>query len=205
MCEKEKSVVGVTGSLATGKTTVSDMFALLGAEIINADRIAHKILKDEDFVKKNVLELFGPEVEVKGEISRESLAGVVFSDKKKLADLNAVLHPPIIRAIKERINLSRSEVIVLDAPLLFETGLEKMTTFTITVRTEQQNQLKRAIGKGLDPLLARRIIAAQYPLEKKMSMADFVIDNNGELEETRKQVEEIWLKKLQNRPEGKKS
>ncbi len=190
----KKIILGITGSLASGKSTVAKMFQLYGAGVIDADKIGHSLLKTGSRVYQKILRNFREDILRKnGSIDRRRLAGLVFRDEEELKRLNRIMHPEIIRAIKIRISSAKSGVLVLDAPLLIESGLQGLADKLIVVKSSRVKQLKR-INKRKIPLSnkqALRIIKAQMPLKDKIRLADFVIDNNGTLSQTRKQVGQI--------------
>lgn len=194
---KKKIVIGVTGGLATGKTLVAEVFASKGAAVIDADLIAHEILEDAA-VRENVLKAFGPGVLSDGRIDRAKLRREVFGDKKKIANLNAIMHPVILRRINEETEKIKEGVVVVDAPLLVESGLSKRVDVVVVVTADHRSQLERAAAKGMSEEEAKSIISEQMPLSEKVKFADFVIDNSGDAEETKKGAEKIW-KKIQNR------
>ena len=169
-------IIGITGSYGTGKTTVAKEFAKRKAKIIDADKIVHTFIK--------------PRV-------RKKLAKIVFKKKVYLELVCRVIHPLVIRKIKQRIkNLtSKNKIVIIDAPLLIECGLEKIVDKLIVVKASREVQLKRLKKKtGFNQREILRRISFQIPLREKIKLADFVIDNNGGLIETRKQIDEIWKK-----------
>ncbi|MFH1397709.1 MAG: dephospho-CoA kinase [Candidatus Omnitrophota bacterium] len=190
----KKIILGITGSLASGKSTVAKMFQLYGAAVIDADKIGHSLLKPGSRVYQKILRNFREGIlRRNNSIDRARLADLVFKDEEKLKMLNRIMHPEIIRAIKAKINSSRPGVLILDAPLLIESGLQDLADKLIVVKSIRVKQLKR-LSKRKTPLSnkqALRIIKAQIPLKDKIRLADFVIDNNGTLSQTRKQVEQI--------------
>ena len=190
-------IIGVTGSLKTGKSTVAGMLARLGAKIIDADRLAHQEILSKGQCFKTIVRAFGKNIIVKGEIDRRKLAQIVFSDTKKLAKLENILHPVVIREIKKQIQALRRkkshQIVVLDVPLLFEAGLDKLVDLTIVVTASRKTQIQRAIKKlHLSKQEALRRIKAQMPLKEKLRWADCVINNDGNLNKTRKKVTLLW-------------
>jgi dephospho-CoA kinase len=192
-------VVGITGSLGTGKTTVAKLFKQLGAKIIDADSIAHSLIKVNSPSYKSLIRSFGKDILKHNscDIDRNKLARIVFGNKKQLLKLNRILHPVIIKKIKEEIKLvnkrNKRRVIILDAPLLIEAGLLRLVDRLIVVaasRGAQVLRLKKRGGISKKEIEAR--INFQIPLSEKIKSADFVIDNNGSLTYTKKQMREIW-------------
>ncbi len=186
-------LVGITGSFGSGKTTVAGIFRSYGAEIIDADRIAHSCIADGTQAYKRICKAFGKDILKKNRtIDRVKLAGIVFAHKGLLKKLNKIIHPEVIRVIRNKIKKSRAKIIVLDAPLLLEAGLRRMVDKLIVVkikRAEQLERIQRKFSFSREDILKR--IKHQMPLQLKVRLADFVIDNSGTIEETKKQIEEI--------------
>ena len=166
-------IIGVTGSLGTGKTRVARMFGRFGAYIIDADKIVHRILDKS---------------------ARRHLAGLVFDDKEALKKLCRVIHPIVKKEIFRALKKNKSKkTIVIDAPLLIESGLDKKCDYLVVVKAALTKQLERAaknLSLSRNQILKR--IRLQMPLKKKMALADFVIDNGGSLKNTEKQVRKVW-------------
>ncbi len=190
--------MGVTGSLASGKTTVVRMFQALGASGIDADRIYHELIRPQGLLYKRIVSTFGRGILGKTrQIDRKKLAKIVFSNRNALKTLSRITHPAIIRKIKERLSqlkrTKRCRVIVIDAPLLIEAGLIRLMDKLLVVKANKKNQVARCKRrKGLSRVEALKRIRRQIPLTKKIKLADYVIDNNGTLKQTRKQVNNIW-------------
>ncbi|MDP2905626.1 MAG: dephospho-CoA kinase [Candidatus Omnitrophota bacterium] len=217
-CLHKKIVLGVTGSLSSGKTTVAGMLRALGAEVIDADRIAHELILPGKPAHKEIVRLFGKDILKKNEVprtggsrrntraaaahyrprkykvvDRKALGRLVFCDKRLLKKLDQCLHPRVIALIKKSIRCARAKVVVLDAPLLLEAGLGQVVDKLIVVTASRAKQMRRArIKMGLEEKEITSRITAQIPLEEKAAMADFIIDNNGSLQKTRRQVTQIW-------------
>lgn len=193
-------VIGVTGGFGTGKSTVCRMFGRLGAIVLDADRIAHDVIMPGGAGYKKVISLFGRSIlSGNGRIDRRRLGRVVFKDKKKLNLLISVIHPEVIKRIKEIIKKSRSggvnlqRYFVLDVPLLIEAGLLKTVDKLVVVTADKNTEIRRCLKKhGLKRQEISRRIRNQMPLSKKMRLADFIIDNNGSFNSTRKMVEKAW-------------
>jgi dephospho-CoA kinase len=189
-----KKLIGVTGGLATGKTTVSDMFAANGAEKIDADEIAHRLLEEDKNIQFKVVDIFGKKILSEGRIDRRKLGEEVFCDKLKLNTLCRIMHPTIIFRIKERAEKSRMKRVVIDAPLLIEAGLNEYVDVVVVVTADIDTQIKRATCRGIPKEEARRIIDCQMALPEKAKFADYIIDNsdNKDLNEIKKGVNKIW-------------
>ena len=191
----KKKIIGITGSLATGKTLAADIFVSLGAERIDADRIAHSLLEEDEEVKTGLVEAFGEGILSGSEIDRKKLREAVFLDKEKLKKLSEVTHPVIIERIKKEAASSSKEVVVIDAPLLIEAGLHDYVDIVVVISSSEETQIKRALERGLTEEEARRIIKNQMPLDEKKKFADYVIDNDEEKEKVKEGVKKIWQKK----------
>ena len=189
----KSKVIGLTGNIGCGKTTVSRMFEDLGAEVIEADRIGHQLLEKEK-IKKRVVSIFTESVlDAQGNISRKKLRNLVFKDKKKLEQLNSILHPLMVKEIEKKIKTSRSNLIVVDAAVLFEAGWDCLVDKILVVSAPYHTQLKRIKDQG-DFSLAeiKGIMEVQLPQSEKIKRADFVIENEGSIEKTREQVRNLW-------------
>ncbi len=192
--KRKKIVLGVTGSFGSGKSTVSGFLRAFGAEVIDADKLARECVLPGKPAYKKIAKVFGKGILVKNKgIDRGKLAAVVFNNKKLLKELNAIIHPEVIRRIKERIRGSSAKAVVLDVPLLIESGLEKLTDKIIVVRISRAAQIKRLRAKtGLPPEDILKRIRSQISQEAKLRFADFIIDNSGTTGETKKQAAGVW-------------
>jgi dephospho-CoA kinase len=191
--------VGLTGGLASGKSTVSGFFRELGAYHIDADRLAHELIGPGGAAEREVIARFGGGIiGTDGAVDRKALAAIVFSDAQALADLNALVHPKVRKEIAERIaaheaGATPAEIALVDAALLVESGIHRDLDALVVVACPEPTQIARAVARGgLTEAEARARIAAQAPLARKIAVADFVIDNGGSLDETKRQVLRAW-------------
>ncbi len=185
-------IVGLTGALATGKSTVAAMFKLKGAAVVDADAITRDLLQEQKIIKK-VAKTFGDAILDSNKINRCQLANIVFTDPLKLKKLTDILYPEALRQVKKQISLNkRKQLVVLDVPLLFESGWDKITDTTIVVFAKRQQQIKRAKGRqGLSEKQVGQRLRHQMPLAQKCALADILIDNSQTKAHTRKQVDAI--------------
>ena len=188
-------VVGLTGNIGCGKSTVADMFKEMGAYVIEADRIGHLILKREE-VKEKLVNLFGESILDKDKkVSRKKLRGIVFKDKEKLKKLNSILHPLIGQVVSEKVKSSNKEVVVVEAALIFEAGWESIMDKIVVVNCSKDKQIERirkSTSLTMDEIEA--IMRAQLPSQEKVSRADFVLENDGDLNHLRENVKKLWVK-----------
>ena len=201
-------IIGLTGSVGSGKSTVSNFFKDLGAYVIDWDELARKVTRPNLAAWKEVVDHFDKGILNDDlTIDRQKLADIVFSDKEKLAKLNQIVHPRVFQedeAITDEIKGHDPDaLIVKDIPLLFEVTPPIFVDKVIVVTTSEQIRLRRLEAKGMNRKEAQRRTKSQLPLEKKIESADFVINNDGPLEETRKQVEEICSLLRQEKSRGR--
>lgn len=193
---KAKLILGITGSFGSGKSIVAGLFASSKAKVIDADKIAHLVIRRGSRAYKRICLVFGKEVIGKNkEIDRRKLAQAAFRNKNSIKKLNSIVHPEVIRIIKRKIKAVKSGIVVLDAPLLIEAGLKKLVDKLIVVETAREEQIRRIRSKthlSRSQILKR--IKYQVSLSRKVGLADFIIDNNGSLEETKRRVKKISKK-----------
>ncbi len=188
-----KIVLGITGGYGTGKTTVARIFRSFGAKVIDADKIAHSLIKPGTTVYHKIIAIFGSRILKKDRsVDRAKLSEIVFNNHRLLERLNKIVHPAVIRVIKGQLSRAFQKAVVLDVPLFFEAGLGYLVDKIIVVKLNRQEQLKRLLKKtSLTRQALLKRINAQMPLSDKARVADFVIDNSGTIEKTRKQVEKL--------------
>lgn len=199
------TIVGITGGIACGKTTVSDLLAEKGAIPINADAIGHALLKADSPVIDELVTAFGDNIlETSGDVSRKKLGALVFKDKAARERLNSILHPLIIQRSRQQARQLVTEdpdaVVLLDAPLLIEAGaydtVDMIVVVTASPETQRRRTLERSAAQGR-PLTESQVqarIDAQMPLTEKVKYADVVIQNDGTLAELKKQVDALSQK-----------
>ncbi|MDR7463968.1 MAG: dephospho-CoA kinase [Armatimonadota bacterium] len=194
-------VVGLTGGLASGKSTVAAILRQLGAVVISADALAREVMEPGTEAYREVVAAFGPGVlQPDGRIDRARLASWIYADPPARRRLNEITHPRIrVLLRRELARLQRwlpaDAVIVLDIPLLLDTAPRDAFPLegVIVVAVDETTQLARLCRReGISEEEARQRLAAQRPLREKVAEADWVIDNSGTPEETRRQVEALW-------------
>jgi len=193
----KKPVIGITGGIASGKSTVAAEFAKLGCAVIDADKIAHKLL-DKENVKDKIVASFGSDIlNNTGKIDHQQLADIVFADADKLATLNRIIHPLVlarVRQLIEQLNQQQQvKAIVLDMPLLAEVGWDKRCDYIVFVECETRLRAERARKMGIFNENQLRIRENfQNSLDSKAELADNVIRNNSGLSELTRQIADIF-------------
>ncbi|ODM98179.1 Dephospho-CoA kinase domain-containing protein [Orchesella cincta] len=193
-------LVGLTGGISTGKSTVSKLFTALSVPIIDADIIARRVVQPGRRANKRIRKNFGDEVfQADGNLNRELLGKIIFNDANKRRQLNSITHPEIFREMCWEILYyfgKGYKFVIMDSPLLFESGTwVNYLKCTIVVSCEENLQLQRLMQRNqLSETDAVARIKAQMPLSEKISKADYVIENSGTLEDTKRQVTEIYNK-----------
>lgn len=190
-------VIGLTGGIACGKTTVANMLQNLGACVIDADLMGHQILQDDINVKRQVIEAFGKGIlDDNGQIDRPKLGRIVFDSPDQLELLNGIIHPPIIEAIDaeivKKLTSKKCKAVVVDAALLIECNLTNIVDYVVLVHVEKGVQIQRLIERGLSKEDAQKRMASQMLFQEKRTFADFVIYNSGTLADTEKQINQVW-------------
>jgi dephospho-CoA kinase len=189
-----KYTIGLTGNIATGKSTVLRMLKRLGARAIDADALVHELMEKGTPVWQAVVQEFGQSIlGSDGSINRKKLGSVVFADEAALRRLEAIVHPAVIARTQELIESSQEPVVVIEAIKLIEAGVDKTCDALWVVTCSKEQQLARLVKqRGLTEEEARQRIEAQPPQEAKLALADVVIDNSGSPDETWRQVEREW-------------
>ena len=188
--------VGLTGGIASGKTTVTKLFKDLGAKIIDSDEICHRLMAPDRPAYHEIISYFGlsclnPDKTLNRDYLRERI--LYNSPDKQI--LEKILHPKVLSHIKMRFKqMQPKAIVIVDVPLLFEVGWQKYFDCSIVVYAEKEICLNRLSKTKLSKQEAEQFFRLQMPLKEKVKKADFIIDNSGELEDTKKQVEEIWKK-----------
>ncbi|MFP4345503.1 MAG: dephospho-CoA kinase [Anaerolineales bacterium] len=195
---REPYLIGLTGNIATGKTTVGRMLVDLGAELIDADKVAHRVMRPGGRAYDRVVDAFGESIlNEDGTIDRRALGEIVFNDPPLLVRLESLVHPPTIAAVEERIRESPAPVVVVEAIKLLESGMAERYHALWVTACPPEVQLERLMeGRGLSREDARERIRAQPPQSEKVARADIIIDTGETLEETRAQVLRSWKNRV---------
>lgn len=189
----QSKIIGLTGSIATGKSQVSNFLRERGYKVIDSDLLARDILEDEKVILR-IKKAFGENIFKNNDLDRKALGKIVFDDKNKRDILNSITHPPIYQKILREIESSKEKIIFVDLPLLIENGLKshdlKFDEIWLSY-TRPEIQLSRLMERdNISKSYARTKINSQMPIDDKKAYADFIIDNNLSLENLQRQVEE---------------
>jgi len=193
-------IVGLTGGIGAGKSTVANMFAQLGALTIDADQLARQAIEKGSPGFNEVISTFGEEILSDGEIDRQRLGSIVFRDSSKRKELESIIHPRVQEALALKIkSLSPGDILIYEIPLLVETGAAGKFDYIITVESDIENRLDRLFERGLEEDEAQRRIAAQASQSERESVADYVVVNDGERADLFADVARVWEGELQPR------
>jgi dephospho-CoA kinase len=203
--------VGLTGGIASGKSTVAKMFVKNGAYLIDFDGLAHEVQEPGKPAWREVVNHFGKRIlQPDKKIDRVKLGNIVFADKEKLMELNNIVHPIVFQEWHARLDkIGKKEkhaIILSDVPLLFEVNMQHLFDMTMLVLIAPKEQVSRLmIRNGVNKEEAEKRLKSQMPISKKIGLADIVIDNKGSILETEKRVGQIWrelLKKEKQKSDG---
>lgn len=190
-------VVGLTGGIGSGKSTVAGMFKALSIPVYNADMEAKNLMNTSDSLKKGILKLFGEKAYKKGSLNREYIAGIVFKDKEKLKALNELVHPLVRSHFLSWLEVQSAPYVIQENPLIFEKNDQNLFDYVITVTAKKEDKIQRVMerdGIGESQVLER--MDNQLDDSLKIAGSDFVIVNET-LQNTRKQVNDIHQQLLQ--------
>jgi dephospho-CoA kinase len=197
-------ILGVTGGIGSGKSTVSQLLAERGACVIDADAISREIVEPGSPALTELIGVFGSGIlHADGSLNRGGLAAAAFADPAGTARLNAIMHPRIAAVAAERLAASDASVVVYDMPLLVETGQQDLVDHVVVVDVPEDLQIARTVGlRGLQEEDVRRRIAAQASRDERIAVADTVVDNSGSLEQTARQVDRLWREITNAQPDS---
>lgn len=186
-------VIGLTGGIGSGKSLAAEYFADMGALVIDADQLARSAIERGSSGFDEVVAKFGDSILKNGEIDRRALGELIFNDSEKKAVLEAIIHPKVRSEFEAAVaSLTGNQTLVYEIPLLFETGAAERFDIVITVEAELEIRTARLLAKGLHLSEIHARIASQATREQRISIADYVIENNGSEDELLRQVENIW-------------
>ncbi len=190
-----QKVVGVTGSIGCGKSTVCKLIRSFGYEVIDCDKVGHDVLMPNHVGSLTVIEAFGDDIIGENGIDRKKLGKIVFNNASKRELLNSITHPLIKKEVLKRIENSSEKIIFMECPLLFETDFIDLCDFSIVVYSDMDSQIKRLMERdGIDFTSALNRIYAQMSVAEKMEKADFIIDNCHGFSELEWQIKHIIRK-----------
>jgi dephospho-CoA kinase len=185
-------VMALTGGIGSGKSTVLGLLKEKGAFVVDSDVIVHDILEGGGRPVARLEKIAGMPLRRDGQFDRRALARVIFANPGRRRQVEGVLHPEVRRRIVRALNSRRGNAAVADIPLLFETGWGKRFRPIVVVAASQKTRLARLARRGVRPTDAKRRMAAQWPLARKVKAADFVIDNNGSMKDLKQNVNDFW-------------
>ncbi|MFC5558331.1 dephospho-CoA kinase [Ureibacillus thermophilus] len=189
-------IIGLTGSIASGKSTVSNMLKEYGFPIVDADLVARQVVEPGSETLQKIAEVFGKEILTEnGELDRKKLGAIIFNNEEKRQLLNSIIHPAIRKEMlrqRDEHLANGEKTVIMDIPLLFESKLQHFVDKILVVSVSEDVQLQRLMERNqLTEEEAKARIQSQLPLSVKEQGADAVINNNGTIDETRKQLEQI--------------
>lgn len=196
MADSRTFVVILTGGIAAGKTTVSDLFAQRGVPVIDTDQIAHEIVEPGQPALKQIAEAFGPEfLGADGRLDRKKMRNAIFSSPQQKTRLEGILHPAIVAEADHRIAQIDAPWCILVVPLLTETSLLPWTDHVLVVDVEESVQIERVMTRdNISQQQAQSILAAQPSRRQRLALADDILDNSGSLEQLKTVVNELQRK-----------
>lgn len=201
-----RKMAGLTGGIASGKSTVAAMLADAGARIVDADRIAHQVVQQGRPAWEDIVRHFGTAIlRPDGQIDRESLGAIVFKDPQAKLELNRIVHPRVFEVMQADIRQLTADhpddLVILDVPLLIESGWHAFLPVVVLVYVPEAVQKARLMQRdGLSAADAEARIRAQMPIDAKRGYADYIIDNTGRREATRRQVLMVYNRILTRQP-----
>lgn len=187
----DMKVIGITGGMASGKTSVAKLVQAMGYPVIYTDDLAKSIMATDEGVKAKLIASFGKEAYIGGELNKVFIAGLVFGDTKEnlkaLGKLNEITHPPVIEAMideVEKLADSGNSIVFVESALVYEAGLDEGFDYVITVAAKDEIRIKRASARsGYSEEHIKRVMSSQMSIEEKIRLADFSIENNGSLQD----------------------
>ena len=193
--------VGLTGGIGAGKSTVADMFSKLGAVVIRSDELARQVIEPNTTGFQKVLSRFGNQIlQENGSIDRTKLAQIVFNDQSALKDLEEIIHPLVRNKTNEIIDAQTQETIVVnEVPLLLEKNMENLFDFLVVVISSEKNRINRLLKRGNSEVDAKKRMKLQVSDEQRKTSADFLIANDGNMEQLEADVSKVWQALLERK------
>ena len=193
--------VGLTGGIGAGKSTVADMFSKLGAVVIRSDELARQVIEPKTTGFQKVLSRFGNQIlQENGSIDRTKLAQIVFNDQSALKDLEEIIHPLVRNKTNEIIDAQTQETIVVnEVPLLLEKNMENLFDFLVVVISSEKNRINRLLKRGISEVDAKKRMKLQVSDEQRKTSADFLIANDGNMEQLEADVSKVWQALLERK------
>ena len=184
--------MGITGDFGSGKSTAARFFGELGARVIDADKWAHQALRKNSPVYPQIVRQFQEACDAKGRVDRKKMARLVFKNPRRRKKLEAAIHPYVLDRIRREIEKAGEKIIAVEAPLLYESGFDRFCDKTVAVTAPVKSVYGRLKQKGYTPAEIEARQKAQLAAEEKKKRSDFVIDNSGNYQQTRREVKKIW-------------
>lgn len=190
-------ILGLTGNIASGKSTVARELERRGAVVVDADQLAREVVAPGSDALRQLVEVWGDEIlQADGQLDREMMGRKVFADSQARKQLNEIVHPAIARLSVQRLQQLRQEnhpLIIYEAPLLYEAGAQTRVDKVLVVTVTPEVQMQRLLARdGLDETQARQRMESQMPQEQKVALADYCIDNSCNWAQTLEQIDELW-------------
>jgi dephospho-CoA kinase len=185
-------IIGVTGNTGTGKTVICELFKELGAHLISCDELGWKVLKEPHIIKQ-ITDKFKEAME-DGKVNREKLGTIVFGKQDKLKRLNEVVHPLLLKKLKEAIESSSEKIIVVDGALIFEWRIENWFDYIILLISTLEDKERRLKAKGLSAAMIKGRLDAQADSNRFVKYSDFIIENDGDLKSLKDNAKWVWNK-----------
>jgi len=188
---EKKLLIGITGGIGSGKSIVSSILESMGYCVLKSDLTAKEIMQSNEEVKKKIIEAFGQEAYSDGKLNTKYLAEKVFSSKENVEKINSIVHPFTIKKNLEQAEkeFRKSDIVFIESPLIFEANIQKYFDYVILIYSDEQSRIKRVMERDkVTEEKVRQRMQFQIPDEKKKDWADFVIENNSNIEELKKRV-----------------
>lgn len=186
-------IVALTGGIGAGKTTVASLFAAHGAFVVDADDLARQSLSPGSPLIPEVAERFGADIVVDGVVDRQALADIVFNDEQALRDLEALVHPDVVRRLQAiHTQIDGQQILIYAIPLLTELGLKDSFTAVVVVTCDLETRKARLLARGMTEADIAARMAAQATDAQRNAQADFLIDNSSDIDALEQQVSDVW-------------